>query len=206
MSGRVEFEGGPRPSDLSQVHLSLVQASANDLGAPVTPVTPDADGRFSLLGVIPGRYRLSGSANGWKLKSSVVGGQDSLDFPLDVKPGESPDGAVVTFSTRTTTLSGVLSDPVGHPTPDYTVVAFPADSRYWTPQSRRVQAARPATDGRFAFQDLPPGEYRLAAVADVEPGQWFDPQFLRQLIQASVPVTLGEGERRAQDMRIAAAK
>jgi len=82
------------------------------------------------------------------------------------------------------------------------VVAFSADERFWTPQSRRVQAARPATDGRFAFRALPPGDYRLVAVTDVEPGQWFDPAFLRQLVGGSVPLSIADGERKVQDLRV----
>ena len=31
--------------------------------------------------------------------------------------------------------------------PDYTLILYPADQRFWAPQSRRIQSARPATDG-----------------------------------------------------------
>ena len=103
---------------------------------------------------------------------------------------------------RASSVSGVLQGPDGQPAANYTVVVFSSESRYWTPQSRRIQAARPATDGRFSFRDLPPGEYRLAAIGDVEPGQWFDPLFLRQLTAASMPVSIGEGERKTQDLRL----
>ena len=48
---------------------------------------------------------------------------------------------------------------------------------------------------------MPPGEYRLVAVDDVEPGQWFDPAFLKELIGASMPVSLAPGEKRTQDIR-----
>jgi hypothetical protein len=53
------------------------------------------------------------------------------------------------------------------------------------------------------FQSLPPGGYRLVAVTDVEPGQWFDPAFLRGIVGASIAVPLGDGERRTQDLRVA---
>ena len=66
-----------------------------------------------------------------------------------------------------------------------------------------MQATRPASDGRFSFGGLPAGEYRLAAVSEVEQGQWFDPAFLRQLLGASITVSLNDGERKTQDLRLA---
>jgi hypothetical protein len=64
-------------------------------------------------------------------------------------------------------------------------------------------AARPGTDGRFSFRNLPAGSYRLTAVTDVEPGEWFNPDFLSQLGAASIPLTLADGERKVQDIRLA---
>jgi hypothetical protein len=69
--------------------------------------------------------------------------------------------------------------------------------------SRRIQATRPSTDGRFQFRDLPSGDYRLIAVTEAEQGQWFDPNFLRQLLGGSMTVMLGEGEKKQQDIRVA---
>ena len=63
--------------------------------------------------------------------------------------------------------------------------------------------ANASTSGKFSFSGLPAGEYRLAAVTDVESGQWFDPAFLEQLQAASIPVTLVEGQARTQDLRVA---
>ena len=44
---------------------------------------------------------------------------------------------------------------------------------------------------------------RLAAVVDIATGDANDPAFLEQLMQASVPITLAEGDRKVQDLRIA---
>jgi hypothetical protein len=61
---------------------------------------------------------------------------------------------------------------------------------------------RPGTDGRFTVRNLPPGDYLMAAVTDVEPGAWFDPDFLQQLRGASARVTLSEGDKKTQDLRL----
>ena len=47
-----------------------------------------------------------------------------------------------------------------------------AHRRTWGPNSRRVKAVRPSVDGHYAIADLPPGDYLVAAVADVDPGEW----------------------------------
>jgi hypothetical protein len=132
----------------------------------------------------------------------VFAGRDTLDFPLEVKPGDDHAAGTLTFNTAATEITGSLQDATGAPAPGYTVLIFPADSRFWMPQSARIQTARPSTDGRFALRNLRPGDYRLVAVTDVEPGQWFDPALLRQLLGASMPIALAEGERKKQDLRI----
>ena len=74
---------------------------------------------------------------------------------------------------------------------------------YWTPQSRRIRTSRPGTDGKFTVTNLPPGEYRIAALVDIAPGEANDPAFLEQLLQASYQFTLRRGEKKVQDLRIA---
>ena len=209
MSGAVVFEGSPAPAELNRVVLRASMADTGDTTLAFeqpgsAPAPLDASGRFSIAGVVPGRYRVIGSgAQGFTIKSAVFNGRDVMDFPVEVKPGEDVAGGVITFTTKSTELGGALSDSSGAPMAEHTIVVFAADSRYWTPQSRRIQVARPATDGRYTFRGLPPGEYRLVAVTDVEPGQWLQPDFLKQLVAGSIPVTLAEGEKKAQDLRIA---
>lgn len=208
ISGSVAFEGGAPPADLTRVSLKATPLDANDAtlafelpGAP--PAQLDAGGRFTIRGVVPGQYRIAASgAPGFSLKSAAFGGRDALDFSVDVKPGEDVAAGVVTFTTRSADVNGALVDASGAAAAQHTVIIFAADNRFWTPQSRRIQGVRPATNGRFSFRGLPPGDYRLAAVTDVEPGQWFDPEFLRQVAGASTPLTLLEGEKKEQSLRV----
>jgi hypothetical protein len=71
------------------------------------------------------------------------------------------------------------------------------------PQSRRIRTARPATDGRFSFSNVPPGDYKIAPVVDAEPGSWFDPAFLQELDQSALRVSIAEGENKVQNVRLA---
>ena len=66
-----------------------------------------------------------------------------------------------------------------------------------------MRTVRPATDGAFAFHDLPPGEYFLAALTDIEPDAWQEPGVLDSLAAVAGRVTLNEGEAITQDFQIA---
>ena len=125
-----------------------------------------------------------------------------LDFALVIEPNQDVAGAIVTFGDRSQEVSGTIQDAQGRPTADYTIIIYPSDNRYWLPQARRILSARPGTDGKFTFRKLPPGDYRLTAVTDVEPGEWFNPDFLSQLATASISVPLAEGEKKTQDIRV----
>ena len=62
---------------------------------------------------------------------------------------------------------------------------------------------RPANDGHYTVAGLPAGDYRVAALTDVESGEWNDPGFLAGLVDASIKVTLVEGQKTSQDLRLA---
>jgi hypothetical protein len=142
----------------------------------------------------------SAPAEGWFLGSSAIEAQDSLDFPVEIKGAVS--SAVVTFVDRRAEVTGIVTDDKSQPVSDYTLILFPADARYRTPQSRRIQSTRPATDGRYTFRNLPPGEYRVAPVLDPEPGSWLDPAFLNELENTSIRLTIGDGEKKEQNLRV----
>jgi hypothetical protein len=236
MTGRVDFEAtsGQPPTDLSTVRLTLISRGNDTFGIGRTPppASVDATGRFTITGIAPGRYSLTGgilrivspSGNGpvafsidgpapianpsaaaipWTMKSAIANGRDMLDFPLDVGPGENPSNVVVTFTDRTQQLSGTIQDASGRPVSQYTILVFPSDQRYWQPVSRRVASTRPGTDGSFVFRGLPAGDYYLTAVTDIDPANQTDPTVLEQLAKASISISIKEGEQKVQDIRVA---
>jgi len=225
ISGQINFETGTgnRPTDMSNVRINLSPRGQQMFeNTQAAPAQVEASGRFTIAGVPPGRYSINanipqgGRGRGgaqpaatttppmqWYLKSVVAGGREALDFPFDVMPNGDVQGVMLTFTDRTQELSGVIQDALGQPSADFTIIVFPADNRYWVPQTRRITAVRPGTDGRFTFRNIPAGDYRMTAVTDAEPGEWFDPAFLNQLVPASIPVTLTEGQRKVQDIRVA---
>ena len=65
---------------------------------------------------------------------------------------------------------------------------------------------RPASDGKYRLPGLPPGDYYVAALTEFEPSDMYDASFLEQLIPASFKITLAEGEKKTQDLRLAGGK
>ena len=207
VSGRVVFEGG-MPPDLNRtrmtasVQMALGSPSANMPPPPPAPVM--ADGTFKITNVAPGRYtlRVSGVQN-YSMKSSMVRDRDSLDYPFEVENDDVADGLVtLAAGLAPTELSGTITDQTSQPAVDYTIVVFGSDQRFWTPGSRRISTARPATDGKYTVRGLPAGDYQIAALGDLEPGMQYDLEFLKALLVASTRVTLGEGAKVTQDLRI----
>jgi hypothetical protein len=72
----------------------------------------------------------------------------------------------------------------------------------WGWQARRIQQVRPGNDGAFAFRNLPPGDYLIAAVTDVDQNEWFDTEFLASLAGSAIKVTLAEGDRKTQTIQV----
>ena len=104
-----------------------------------------------------------------------------------------------------TALSGLVTDAKGRPALDATVVVFPADEKLWTFQSRFIKAARPDQDGKYQIPALPASsDYLLVAVQGLEDGQAGDPEFLATIKDLGAKFSLGDGETKAVDVKLAA--
>lgn len=216
ISGRVAVDGAsPQASpEMSTVTVAARPVNVIDFATMVTGAARvAADGTFSITGLTPGTYRLSGQAMAqgpapplWMDVSVRLGAREVSDLAFELRPGEDIGDAVVTLTNRTQDLSGTLQDASGRPATEYTMIVFPADKAYWLPESRRILTARPATDGQFAFRGMqgpPAGEYLLAAVTDLRPNEQYDPAFLEALSKQAIKLTIGPGEIKKQDVKIA---
>jgi len=132
-----------------------------------------------------------------------VNDRDILDHPLEIGATSSAlSGVVLMFSDRHSELSGALTTSSGAPASEFLVIVYPVDRAYWRSNARRVKTTRPSSDGAFSFIDLPGGEYLVAALTDAEPNEWQNPSFLEQLVASSVKVTVADGQRVRQDLRL----
>jgi hypothetical protein len=209
VAGHVVFEGSqPSPAELQAMSFRLLATAAGGQlqsfgGGQVGP-----DGGFTFSGLTPDSYRFfltwPGSTNKWTMASATANGRESFDAPFVVLPAESNGGVdlTITFTDTPTGVRGTFQDRNGRAATDYYVLAFPADRQYWKPGSRRIRMMRPGTDGAFSATGLSAGDYLLAALTDLEPGEWNDPQLLEQLAASAIKITLRAGQITTQDIRI----
>jgi hypothetical protein len=215
VSGRVVFDGKTAAPDVKQTRIFLTNATPNRTTFGVPGAQIAENGTFTIEGVAPGHYRFStaiapagaaGSTPGWTLKSAMVDGRDALDTPLEVRPGMAVETVTLTFSDLISEISGTLSDGAGKPIHDLSILVFTTDRAQWGAGSRRLrQPVQPGSDGKFRIAGMPAGEYYLGVVTDLEPGDWQDPAFLEQLSAAAIKVSIGDGEKKVQDIKLAGA-
>jgi hypothetical protein len=210
VSGRVVFEGTTLqpPADLTQLQVLMNPAPGQRV--PGQHGTVAADGAFKVDGVMPGGYRLNvpilarpGDApSGWQLKGVMFEGRDTLDSALDVRPGQDVSDVLVVFTDQTTELSGALLNASGTPISDLLILLFTTDRTQWNGARRMRGPTQPASDGTFRFPGLPPGEYYLAALSDIDPDELRDPAFLEQVAQGAIRISIAFGEKKRQDLRV----
>jgi hypothetical protein len=178
----------------------------------------NAAGELKFTNVAPGRYRVDISLTGgrgmaspemvtalraWSPRSVMVGDRDALDLPFEVTLGAPIPDLVVTLTDRTAEISGTVTDPAGHPVSAYRLVAFSTDKALWGTTGRRLKApVSTDPDGTFRITDLPSGEYFLAAVTDMEPSDLKDASFLAELAAQAIRLTLVEGEKKIQNIKV----
>jgi protocatechuate 3,4-dioxygenase beta subunit len=206
VSGRVEFQGSaekPTADRLAQIPIVVEPADAKQRQQSY-PGRVDASTNFTTLEMLPGKYlvRVGGAPPGWTFKSATMGGVDVSDTPVDLSERDLA-GVVVTFTDVPTSLSGVVRSQDGAADDSSAVVVFPADNRSWMDYGlnpRRVRLGRTSKTGSYSFGALPAGEYYVVAFSEEYAGEWQDPRFLEQLSRVASHVTLGDGEKRTQDL------
>jgi hypothetical protein len=162
------------------------------------------DWTFEITGLSDQRVLGAGLAEApdWSLKSVMWQGQDVIDTPIEFVPGQTLDGFQITFSRKRTDLSGGIAGDRGAPVTDATVIVFSENPDRWGYATRYVRTARPSQDGRYSIKGMPPHDYLVVAVREVEPGQWQDPEFLESVRGQAMRVSLDEGETKVQDLKV----
>jgi protocatechuate 3,4-dioxygenase beta subunit len=214
--GRIIFEGDVPPPDASTIRFALSALSPTRMASGGASASPSADGTFTLSHVPPGEYRASafvgnlitsGRTNPWILKSARYQERDVVDTPFEVRSGADIEGLTVVMTNKMPEVSGTITDATGRPVPDLTIVLFSASRAEWRSGSRRIlPGVQPDNAGRFVFAAVPAGEYYLAAVASADRTDLADPLFLEAIVPAAVRITVADGERKVQDLRIAGGK
>jgi hypothetical protein len=123
--------------------------------------------------------------------------------PLELG-AESVDGLEATFVDRASTLTGTVRGPSGDVDHRATVVLFPADDPSpvdYGASPRHIIRSRPAVDGQYVLEGMPPGEYWIVAINDKAMTDWQSPELFRALSRIAERIRIAEGDARRVDLR-----
>jgi hypothetical protein len=198
--GRVVFEGA-KPSSAAEIQRLAIRMQSAD-GRTSSPIA--ADGRvapdltFRTAGYAGGHYLLSALPTSlpasWTLKSAMLNGRDISVDPVELSDGDLT-GIVVTFTDKSTSLTGRVSGPPAD-LAGAEVIVWPADSTAWRTigvVARRWRQERVDEAGSFAFTGLPPGDYFVTTIGASFPNDPQDPRVLETLMKAAQRVTVPDG-------------
>ena len=214
ITGRVVFDGlSQPPDDAPNIRIGVRPTPGSAVPNTPEPVLMDKTGHFTIANLTPGRYRLFvvvppnnvTQVPDWFPRMALVGASDALDMPLTLGPGADTRDVLILLTDDSPEIAGTARDGRGKPVPDCTVIAFPVDHRFWFPQSRRVVVRQAGRDGVFVFglaAGLPPGEYYVAALPDLGPGEQFDSVLLGELAKTAERVRLADGDSKTIDIRL----
>jgi protocatechuate 3,4-dioxygenase beta subunit len=193
VAGRIRSDTDSPPVDPSGVSLTFQHRDASvPFGGTART---DREGAFEFKNASPDRYNLSvmNLPTGAYLKSARSGEVDLLSAGLDLTTGAGAPLEVV-VSSRGATISGASP-------PGSAVVLIPQEKiRRDQPYFYRNSIAD--QNGAYSLTGIPPGEYKLYAWEDVDPGAWMDPDFLKPVEDKGETVTVREGEQKTVPLKV----
>ena len=206
LEGRFIVEGTSDPP----LSALAIHASAADLdrapraGRGPAGLAVHDDGRFYLTGLHgPMRFSATSLPSGWYLKSVTIAGSDVTDTAFDFgSSARALSDAEIVLSRDGATIGGVVTDGPNARASNFVAVAFSTSRDTWFNGSRQVKQQRSEANGSYTIDGLPPGEYWVAAVDRLEPGNWLTPENLDALVPGAARVTVREGQVLSTDLRL----
>ena len=206
--GRVVIDGtsdqfAERRPMIALMHIADVFLGGSPLTAYSALVEPD--GTFVLDGVQPGVFRLQASRlpENFYLRSARMGRDDVFEKEINLLE-RAADTLEVTIAGDAGLVEGVATDDNRRPTPGAQVVLVPA-----TDNRSRFDLFRTATTdqtGRFTIENVIPGEYKLFAWEDLEPGAYFDPSLLAEFESRGTALRLEPNGRTTNNLTVIPAR
>lgn len=150
----------------------------------------------------PGHYTIDWpSQTGYVLHEIQLEGKNIADEGLTI-PGGGRLQLEIVAGKDSAELEGVVTHKDGQIVPGAIVVLVPEPKLRLRPSLFRQSESD--LSGRFEFKTVPPGTYSLFAWEDVEPGIWWDPEFLKNYEARGERVTLKPAGHESAGVRLIA--
>lgn len=204
VQGSVKIEG---QTDKPLGTLNLALTTREDLHMPMSGGNAQVkeDNTFEIQNIGPALYTVVayGMLPQAYLKSATLGEQEVLESGVDLTQGASGTLQLV-ISMNGGQVEGSVTNGEGKPVNGTTVALIPETRR------RHLQylykQANTDQNGHFSIQGVAPGEYKLFAWDDIEPGAYQDPEFVKQYENAGETVAVKEGAKETKDLKLIVVK
>jgi hypothetical protein len=167
------------------VRVGLI-AENNWSSSPSTVLGKDYKAMFKGVSVDKYRIYAANLPDGAYVKSITFGDQDALANELDLRQGAT--GSVqITIGLAAAQVSATVHDDKGDPVQGVHVTVIAKES------NGRVDLAKVGETDQNGFAQvhgIVPGEYRVFAWEDIEPGAAADEEFLKPFLSLGTPVKL----------------
>jgi hypothetical protein len=206
INGKVKVEGNV---DLANTNVNVILTSPDEVfsfgsGGAAQVAT---DGTFTLKNVTAGTYviRLVNPPPDAYLKEGRFGSDEVVEGRMTVQAGRTSNVLELTVSGNGGKVEGLVLTEENLAYSGGQVALVPESM---TLRERADLYKNGVTDqfGKFTLRGVRPGEYKLFAWDDVEPGSWHDPDFLRAYEQKGVKVKVTESGVETKELKVIAAQ
>ena len=190
LRGRVELENGSFSalSDIDRTRVYLFGTEPTGLSGG-TPQLIKPDGTFILENVQAGDYGISMQPMPPNTYfKSVRLGQTDVSAGISIS-GPLSEALEIMLGTNPGQIDGTIVDKEQKPMRGVQAILIPDRQRNRRDQYRFANSDQ---NGRFTMRTVAPGDYKLFAWEDLEPGAYNDPDFLRKYEGLATPVKVSE--------------
>jgi hypothetical protein len=219
VTGKISFDGRPamdNDPDLPRLQVQIVQDPGIP-GVPMpAPVNPMPNGSFTVQNVGPVGWDFEIYVGGTRppgtyVKAIKLGPHDVLNSKFYPEPGDSQRGGLqitgpldlpleIVLGLGTGTVEGRATDARQQVAPYRTVVLLPD-----VPLRHRFDLYRVATtdtSGKFRFQNVTPGAYKIFAWDRIESGAWEDATVMQGYEGGGQSLRVQENSQQTMELKV----